>query len=123
MIQQEIFTNIESIQPILKEYTERGVAYISLEQKMVVRDTYLQILPGTALNLGCDQCVAFYMMTLSSYYEREYPKFLEAHQVTTNQVEPTKPEIKFHEEELEFVTEPTPKRVPVKRAAPKKVIK
>ncbi|MBN9299996.1 MAG: hypothetical protein J0I41_23545 [Filimonas sp.] len=85
MEQGQILKNIEELLPILYKYRKDKVATISVEQKLLLKDTYLAMCPYANVTLTCTPCIVRILDIMLSYYERENPKYLES--LSVNQVE------------------------------------
>jgi hypothetical protein len=78
MNQDTIFTNIQQLLPILREFQEKGTALINNDQRLLLKDTYIAVMGYVQMDVACSSCVIHYLNILASYQDREYPKFLEA---------------------------------------------
>lgn len=78
MNQETIFNNIKNLLPILQEFRTKGRATISNDDKLLLKETYQQIIPVQQMDLACSSCILHYLTMLESYMDREYPKYLES---------------------------------------------
>lgn len=103
MIPEQIFENIKTLLPILQEFRTKGRATINNDDKLLLKDTYQQIIQVNQMDLACSSCIIGYLSMLEAYHQREHPKFLEsklkmesqiqlATDVTPEQKEEIKPE-------------------------------
>lgn len=76
MTPELLFTKIEILLPILREFQSKGTAQMDVEKKMLLQEVYLQVLQVTIMNLAFSTCVVHYMTVMASYHSREFPKWL-----------------------------------------------
>ncbi|RZK45970.1 MAG: hypothetical protein EOO97_00095 [Pedobacter sp.] len=77
MTQEQIFNNITQLKPVLDSYLEKGTAHFPADLQLLLRETYTNVIPGVRPDTSCSSCVISAIAILQSYYEREYPKWLE----------------------------------------------
>lgn len=85
MNQEQIFQAIEQILPVFHQYNATGTATVTPEQQAIIRQVYRTIVPGSDMKMRCRSCVIHALNTCASYYEREYPKHMQASGSTTSQ--------------------------------------
>jgi len=77
MTKETQFENIEMLNKILSQYHANGSVKFSHEDKLLMKETFQSIMgTGQIMDLSCPSCCLFYLTTLTSYYEREYPIYL-----------------------------------------------
>jgi len=83
---QDIFDKIETLLPILEAYMKKtsGVRFSSIEQRQTLIDLTQSVLNIPAPNVACDSCYINLIELLLEFYQKEYPKFLEANQSKPN---------------------------------------
>jgi len=75
MKQEIIFENIEQLMPILDQFKKKGTATITINEKIMLRQTFQAIHQGTFVDITCSTCIVNYLTILRAYYEREKPKW------------------------------------------------
>jgi hypothetical protein len=78
MNQDQIFNAIQQVLPVFHQYHANGTATISPDQQAILQQVYKTIVPGSNMKMTCRSCVIHALNTCASYYEREYPKYLQA---------------------------------------------
>ena len=90
MNQEQLFDNIEQLLDVLATYQRTGHVKVTVEQQILIRDSYRVIYPDVTVQLGCSSCILQYLNMLVAFYEREYPKFANLKSAEAEESKPKK---------------------------------
>jgi len=71
------FRDIELVLPVLENIVRHNRSYISIEQKVILRDLCKTVLKIPNPVMTCDSCVITNLERLFTFYEDNFPKFIE----------------------------------------------
>lgn len=78
MNKKELFESIQKLKPYIDAVINHTTIKVGVDDQELLKKVYTNILPGQRLNSACMECVKYAFLYCQSYYEREYPKYLES---------------------------------------------